>query len=429
MPYYPDDQSKKNLERIRHKNVCSRCGGAVWVYLNLKTKQNYIACTNFTHEGLVNEYIQPREDNESNIRREMELTQQVGPEASTAVSHIPKQGQLTKAQAMHILKLVYPNCPEEEIVRCAILCRDFGLHPLMKEVYLIPFKGKDGNETYVTVLGINATRKLMALRGSYSYFDDTPRLMTPEEQKRVFGEVDSVNIVAITKLRTKDGLEAPGYGRWPKDKSPQGMDKGNTKANMAFIRSERNAFGRLSPDALPPNIEVIDEAYVDVPEIGKVEKSTGEIIESTATVVEEPLDTGEETHWCEEHNCAFELKKGKWGDFYSHKTDGGWCKEKKAKAEETTPSDSEPEPTPEATESKSETIDDKGNGIDMVWLKDSLKTLEDKEPEAWSESTLLLFMMLTYKVEAPTVLEAAAKLDKGEATHFVNKVQETLAKA
>ena len=113
--------------------------------------------------------------------------------------------------------------------------------------------------------------------------------MTEEEQKRIFGEVDTKNIVAITKLRTKDGLEAPGYGKWPKEKEPYGTDKGNTKANMAFIRSERNAFGRLSPDALPVGVEVIDEAYAEVPEIGKVEKKTGEIIIPEPEAEPEPV--------------------------------------------------------------------------------------------------------------------------------------------
>lgn len=209
------------------------------------------------------------------------MEQKVGPKTTRALAKLPAHGQLTQPQAEHILSLVYPGCPRDEIIRCAILCRDFGLHPLMKEVYLIPFKDKDGKDNYATVLGINATRKLMAQRGTYSYFDDTPRLMTEEEQRRVFGEVDSKNIVAITKLRTKDGLEAPGYGRWPNDKVPYGADKGNTKANMAFIRSERNAFGRLSPDALPEGVEVIDEAYVEVPDVGKVEAATGEVVEKT----------------------------------------------------------------------------------------------------------------------------------------------------
>lgn len=283
MPHYSDDIEE--LKRIRRTSVCTVCGRQLYIFFGVKTKQKFIACPIPRHEGISREYKPQREDNESDLRRSVELEEKIGHKGTKALATIPKHGQLTQPEAMHILQLVYPKAPPDEIVRCAILCRDFGLHPLMKEVYLIPFKDKDGKDNYVTVLGINATRKLMAQRGTYSYCDDTPRLMTEVEQKRIFGEVDSENIVAITRLRTKDGLEAPGYGRWPKDKTPYGTDKGNTKANMAFIRSERNAFGRLSPDALPEGVEVIDEAYAEVPGINKVVALTDEVIEGEATVL------------------------------------------------------------------------------------------------------------------------------------------------
>lgn len=209
-----------------------------------------------------------------------------GPEATTALAQLPRTGQLTETQAKRILSLVYPGVPEEEVVRCAILCRDYGLHPLMKEVYIIPF-GQGDKRTWATVLGINATRKMMSQRGTFSYLDMTPRVMTEDEQKTIFGEVDDKNIVAITKLQTREGEKAQGYGRWPKNDEPYGTNKGNTKANMAFIRSERNAFGRLFTDALPLNVEVIDEAYADVPDIGKVARETGEIIEGEAVEIPE----------------------------------------------------------------------------------------------------------------------------------------------
>lgn len=64
--------------------------------------------------------------------------------------------------------------------------------------------------------------------------------------------------------------------------------------------------------------------------------------------------------------------------------------------------------------------------IDMDWLKESLKTLQDRKLKAWSESNLLSYIKTTYKVEAGTVLEAVAKLDKGAANHFVKKIQDTL---
>ncbi len=390
MAYYPEDQSTKNLGKIRQDNVCAICGRPVWIFLDLKDKRQYIACSTPGHDGLSREYEPPREDYQSDIRRSIEMERKVGLKATDALATIPKHGQLTQSQAMHILKLVYPDVPEEEIIRCAILCRDFGLHPLMKEVYLIPFKNNDtGEKEWVTVLGINATRKLMALRGTYSYFDDTPRLMTIEEQKRIFGEVDALNIVAITKLRTKDGLEAPGYGRWPKDKQPRGTDKGNTKANMAFIRSERNAFGRLSPDALPQGVDVIDEAYVEVPDIGKVETAieidttTGEIIESTATVIDEPepeLIPEAEVHHCDEHNRNFTMKVKYGKEYWSHSLPGGkWCNEKDQKAKPKTQASIEPPlpgdflhaPEPEPTESTATTKAPPLKNVDELYARAS----------------------------------------------------------
>ena len=374
MHYYPEDQSEENLKKLRHFNVCAVCGRQLYAYYDVKTKQTYLACPTPGHEGIAREYTAPREDYESNIRREMELVNEHGLQAGKELASIPKQGQLTQVQAEHILSLVYPGVPKEEIIRCAILCRDFGLHPLMKEVYIIPF-GQGEKKTWATVLGINATRKLMALRGTYSYTDNTPRIMTDEEQERIFGEVDGENIVAITKLRTKDGLEAPGYGRWPKSKEPYGMDKGNTKANMAFIRSERNAFGRLSPDALPPDVEIIDESYVDLPNVGKVGTVTGEIIEGESKEIEpEPIV--------------------------------------------------DPEPEQEAEKLANQSF------IDLDWLKESLKELQAKGVTAYADESMLSYMRSAYKgVKGETIPEIASNLDKGMAKHLSNVIQDALNKA
>jgi len=82
----------------------------------------------------------------------------------------------------------------------------------------------------------------------------------------------------------------------------------------------------------------------------------------------------------------------------------------------TEPSQAEPEPAAE----------EKKRFIDIEWLKESLKTLQAKELKAWSEKNLLSYIKTTYKVEGKTVLEAVARLDKGAATHFMKRVQDTL---
>ena len=356
------------------------------------------------------------------------MEENYGAEKTKALAKLPMSGALTQNQAMQILKLVYPNVPEPEIIRTAILCRDFGLHPLMKEVYIIGFKNKVGGIDYSTVIGISASRKMAADRkGAYSFLDDTPRAATHEEIVKQYGqgsEEERDNIISICKLKGEQGNEATGFGLWPKNKEPYGGDKGNTKRNMANIRSERPTYNRLPGAALPP-LEVIDEAYAEVPDIGKVDKKTGEVIEGEYKEVKEAPPPGETNgeHWCEEHGCAYEKKTGKFGEFYAHKIEGGWCNEKKKKAAASKP---EPEQEPLPEETQPEPVEGSKPIVDLDWLRESLKTLQDKKLKAWSEISLLPYMKTSYKVDAETVLEAAAKLDKGQAAHFVKRVQETL---
>ena len=294
MPYYLEKDDRELIKKLRLTNVCAVCSGKLEALYDLIKHSLYLQCHDHPeHEGIAKPYHEPRELNI--LTRRENMKKQFGKETSTAIEQrrLPTTGALTQSQAMHILKLVYPEVPDDQIIRTAILCKDFGLHPLLKEIYIIPF-GKDEKRTWSTVLGISATRKIMARYGSFSYVDNTPRVMTEKEQKTIFGEVQTDRILAITKLMTKDGLEAQGYGHYLLKDTPYGIDKGNTKANMAFIRSERQAFSRLCPDAIPQEVEVIDEAYVDVPDINKVEKITGEIFEAKVTELEPPQEAPRE---------------------------------------------------------------------------------------------------------------------------------------
>ena len=207
-----------------------------------------------------------------------------------ALKGIPLTGLLSQEQATTVLRTIWKGAPDEEVYKAARLCQDFGLHPLMKHVYLIEYKGQKGS-TWTTVLGIGATRLMMSRQGTFSYTDDTPRVMSEEEQKRIFGKVDTTNVMAITKLRTKDGLEAQGYGRYPKADKPMGVEKGNSVENMAFIRSERNAFGRLYPDVrMPTGVDVVDEQYMSAVQVERVDTETGEIL-NEQSASEAPLPT------------------------------------------------------------------------------------------------------------------------------------------
>jgi len=381
MPLYEDENTtREDLDKIRRKSRCSVCGARLNMYFDQESGRAFVACWDWLrthHEGIEREVSRYEKEGLAALNiptRRKIMAEEHGEVRTKALARLPTTGALTQSQAMHILKLVYPEAPEDEIIRCALLCRDFGLHPLMKEVYLIPFKDKRGVDNYVTVLGIRATRKLVAQRGSYSYLDNTPRVMTEQEQKDIFGEVDAGNIKAITKLKTREGLEAQGYGSWPRNKEPYGTDKGNSKANMAFIRSERNAFGRLFTDAIPQGVEVIDEAYVDAPDTSKIIDSTGEIIEQEPVA---PAPTAKE-HWCEEHNCPFEKKVRGSSTWYAHKLpDGSWCNEAKKKAKGGKEAPREEANLAQALMPLTSELD-----FDPVLLTESLKQVH------WSEDTL-----------------------------------------
>ncbi len=170
---------------------------------------------------------------------------------------------VTRKHAMYLLATIWPDVPETEIVKAAMLCQQYNLNPLMKQIYIIPFSKKGGGTTYATVLGIGASRAIAQSKGFKYSYNDGPRVMTDEEQVSILGEIDPKNIWAITKIIDREGNVFPGYGSWPKDTDVYGSDKGNSKRNMSFIRSERAALDRMAPGTLP-DVEIYDESYSPV---------------------------------------------------------------------------------------------------------------------------------------------------------------------
>ena len=388
MHYYPEDQSQENLKKIRRNNVCAECGRQLSIFMDFSDpeRKQFVACSGQVHEGIAREYEPPLEDYRSNIRKEVKLAEEHGLETSRALATIPKQGQLTQKQAMTILKLVYPKATDDERVACAIFCRDFGLHPLANEVYLIPFKGKN-----VMVVGIPASRKMAhALKGEFSFLDDTPRAATEEEIVKQYGkdsEEARDNIISVTKLEGVNRNHAIGFGLYPKKESPYGMDKGNTRRNMANIRSERQAMDRLPGKPLP-RYEVVDTTYADVPDVGKVNKTTGEVVEEAEAIEGEFKEVTE------------------------------------------TPPEAEPETAPEAeVKGEEEPLPTPKGLIDQEWLKETLAVLKGKGQTAYSEESLLGYMRSCYKgVKGKSVSEIASNLDKGAAAHFTKVLQDAVDK-
>ena len=208
---------------------------------------------------------------------------------------IQYQGSLSLSRegAEFVLTTIWPDAPKADVLKAALLCRDYGLNPLMKHVYLIKYEDRRGGgpATWAIVLGIGAKRLIARGRRNerlYSYADG-PRMMNAEEQERIFGEVSKADWVAITVIECK-GQKFPGYGRWPKATAVKGGDKGNTPQNMAMIRSESAALQKLNPggfgDVAP---DAVDESYEQSPTYPGVIETTSRVVDiATGEIKETP---------------------------------------------------------------------------------------------------------------------------------------------
>ena len=306
--------------------------------------------------------------------RRKKMVEELGKERAGKLIKYEGVVSLTRVQAMEILKTIWPKAPGIEVLKAAMICHQYGLNPLMKHLFLIPFKRKEKGvvvgEDYVAVLGINSNRLIAQRRHNYSYLDLSPRRMTDQEQEKVLGEVDDSRIWAITLIKDMDtGAEAMGVGSWPKDEIPYGVDKGNTKLNMAGIRSERQALDRQYPGEMPQGIEVIDEDYVPIEGKPFIRVPKGE--EKTAGFAGKDMTLGE----------------GKVGAAVLTTAVG------------------------------------EGFNIDLTWLQESQKALK------WTDETMLSFLAgPPYKVSGKSITEALGKLTREQAEGFVNEIDSRLEK-
>lgn len=272
-----EDQSLIAVELFCRQYVCGECGGELTILYHRETSEHIATCgvdhdhsgfertKSYTEKYKAGELIHPAIKNRIERREERNMEEEIGREKAAELAPYLSVKALTQEQATTILKSIWPDAPDIDVYKAALTCVSYGLNPLKKHLFLIPFKNRETGEiTYTQVLGIGATRLIASRYGGYSYADG-PRLMTTEEQRMILGEVDEDNLWAITIIKDLKGNKAPGYGSWPKNKEPKGTEKGNTKANMAFIRSERNAFDRLLPGEMPAHLEVVDETAVALP--------------------------------------------------------------------------------------------------------------------------------------------------------------------
>ena len=283
MPVYESEELPRDkLEELRKKSKCKECGGWVNMFLDPESGKAFLACNDWLrthHDGIMRE---GRLFEENIVTRRERMVKELGKDKATALAPYAGAVLKTETEAMEVLRTVWPDAPVENMRVAALICVQYELNPLMKHIYLLPFKTKGGGTTWATVLGIQANRLIAHRAGDYSYEDDTPRIMTRVEEERIFGEVLDDRIWAITKLKDAKGNEAVGYGFYLKSENPYGTDKGNTRANMAFIRSERQAMDRLFAGKLPQAIDVMDERYMVTVDDRQVDTITGEIQEPKA---------------------------------------------------------------------------------------------------------------------------------------------------
>lgn len=370
MPIYEDENTTRaDLVKIRRHNKCQECGGGLDMYYDFDQHKAYLACgLDQTHEGIERESSRYEKEGLASLnletRREM-LEQEHGEAKTRALDKYMGGGVITKRIATEIVETLWGAAPAVEKTKCILLCQTYQLNPLMKHIYLIGYKKKINGKVVVDgsgnpildwsiQMGIGATRLMAQRKHNYSYLDMTPRKATKAEIEKILGDTaDPGCIYGFTHIKdVATGAEAYGLRGIKRTDNIKGQEKGNTHLNLACIRSERLALDRQYPGEMPPNIEVVDERFIDV-DHRVVDVNTGEITEHTSLAEETapPPEASEEKHICELHNCDFELKNGKHGLFYSHKIEGTreWCNEKKKK-EAPAKAETAPEPVPETVE-------------------------------------------------------------------------------
>lgn len=284
MAYYLEVDDRALLKKLRLTHVCSDCGGKLVPFFDLAQHLPYLICEAHPEAGIGKPHR--REDNsyEGGLRQMVEAENRYGIDKTRQLAKYQGVTSLTRSEAMEILETIWPEAPMPDKLAAAILCSSYGLNPLANHVFLIPFKERETGEiTWARVWGIKAKRLLASRRGGYSYLDMSPRLMTEDEQIKVWGEVDQVNLCYITHLKDMlTGGEVYGYGKWAKNKQPKGTDKGNSQANMASIRSESQALDRLRPAEMATSFTVADENYIDA-EVSEMSISTLDNSEKQST--------------------------------------------------------------------------------------------------------------------------------------------------
>jgi len=379
MPIYESETvTREDLWELRKKNRCKECGGMLNVFLDMGIHKAYLACnSDQSHQGIEREASPLFEPNI--LTRREEMVEEIGEAKATSLERYQGVVSLTQVQAIDILRTIWPDAPDVEVIKAAMICHQYGLNPLMKHVALIKFKRRNKQkqvigEDWVTVMEISSNRLIARRHHNYSYLDLTPRRMTEEEQKKINGEVDDTKIWALTHLKdVETGAEAFGAGFWPLGEEVHGENKGNTPLNMAKIRSERQALNRLYPAEMPIGVEMMDEKYIDA-DFSLIDEGGGKIGATRREV-----------------------------------------RGKKATVSPPPNVESQKIGVPAAE------LEGEGFRIDLSWLGESLNALK------WTNDTAKTFLASQYKVSPQGTLEDVIKrLTREQAEDFVKEINKKL---
>ncbi len=265
MPKYNTNNgyTREELEEYQADGfICSICGEPIEIYRKSLTENEYfLACHDWRrthHEGDIEKAASryQKEGMESfNYQKRRELmTEQHGETKTKALDKYIGGGVITKAGYVEIVNTLWGSAPEIQKKKAILLCQAYKLNPLMKHLYLIPYKRwkkvkvvdsfvkkpvLDANGKQIVdwtmVLGIGATRLLAQRKHNFSYLDMSPRAAEPAEVKKITGKPGDFANYAYGFTHIKDvdtGAEAYGLRDISLFDKIQGQDKGNTHQSL-----------------------------------------------------------------------------------------------------------------------------------------------------------------------------------------------------
>lgn len=284
MPVYESEElPREELEKLRKRARCKVCGGWLNMFLG-EGGVAFIACNDWLrshHEGIEREASQYEQKGLESLniptRREI-MNKELG-EKSKALTKYIGLTTLTKDDAKQIVNTLWPlaeKASPEEVFKAIAICVQYGLNPLMRHLFLIPYWNSEKKRyDYSCILGITSNRLIASRKHHWSFLDDTPRIGTEEEEIKHYGKVNADRLRAIAKIKDiETGAEVTAWGEWPIFKldrdgkkvsnQPKGLDKGNSTENMACIHAERKGLDMLYPADMPSSeIPVLDEAFIE----------------------------------------------------------------------------------------------------------------------------------------------------------------------